>query len=222
MTSSVALETQRAKAGSFARGRVGSILAIAPLGVWTVIHLWNNLAVFSGAQAWEESVTQHAHPLAQFATAALVMVPLLIHAAWGISRLRTARPNGKDSVRFFGNFKYVLQRLSALGLLAFIGAHLWLAMLEPRLIKGHAELFTDIAHEMHHHGPTLVVYLLGTLAVSYHLANGISTFAMGFGLVTSKRALRKVDILSYLFFVVLLVMSWSAIYGLYSAGAALP
>ena len=34
---------------------------------------------------------------------------------------------------------------------------------------------------MAHHTPTLVVYILGILAVSYHLANGIQTFAMGQG-----------------------------------------
>ena len=217
--STAALDKPRSQAASYARGRLGSILAVVPLGAWTVLHLWNNLAVFRGGQAWEEAVTHHAHPLAQFVTAVLVMVPLLIHAAWGLSRLRGSRPNTRNTLTFFGNLKYVLQRLSALGLLAFLGAHLWLAMLQPRLMEGHAEFFTDIAHEMHHHGPTLVVYLLGTLAVSYHLANGLATFAMGFGIVSSQHALKKVDVLSYALFVVFIVMSWTGIYGLYAAGA---
>lgn len=219
MSTTAALEKPQAKAASFARGKLGSILAVAPLGVWTVLHLWNNLAVFRGGQAWEEAVTHHAHPLSQFVTALLVMVPLLIHAVWGLARLRTSRPVAKNTVRFFGNLKYVLQRLSALGLLAFLGAHLWLAMLQPRLMEGHAEFFSDIAHEMHHHGPTLVVYLLGTLAVSYHLANGLATFAMGFGIVSSRHALKKVEALSYALFGIFMVMSWTAIYGLYVAGA---
>lgn len=219
MSTTAALDKPEVKAASFARARLGSILAVAPLGVWTVMHLWNNLAVFRGGEAWEEAVTRHPHPLSQFITALLVMVPLLIHAVWGILRLKGSRPNARNTLTFFGNLKYVLQRLSAIGLLAFLGAHLWLAMLKPRLLDGHAEAFTDISHEMHHHGPTLTVYLLGTLAVSYHLANGLATFAMGFGLVGSRRALRKVEHLSYLLFVVFMVMSWSAIYGLYVAGA---
>lgn len=219
MSTTAALEKPHSNASSFGRGRIASLLAIAPLGVWTVLHLWNNLAVFRGGAAWEEAVTHHAHPLSQFITALLVMVPLLIHTVWGLMRLKSSRPSAKLTLTFFGNFKYVLQRLSAIGLLGFLGAHLWLAMLKPRLLEGHAEAFTDIAHEMHHHGPTLVVYLLGTLAVSYHLANGIATFAMGFGIVSSRRALHKVENLSYLLFVVFMVMSWSAIYGLYVAGA---
>lgn len=215
--STATLEKSDGRAASFVRARLGSILAVAPLGVWTVLHLWNNLAVFRGGEAWEQAVTHHAHPLSQFITALVVMIPLLIHAVWGMLRLKSAQPSARYT--YFGNLKYVLQRLSAIGLLLFLGAHLWKAMLEPRLLKGHAEAFTDIAQQMHHHMPTLAVYVLGTLGVSYHLANGLATFAMGFGLVSSRRALRKAEHLSYILFVVLLVMSWSAIYGLYAAGA---
>ena len=47
---------------------------------------------------------------------------------------------------------------------------------------------------MHHHVPTLVVYVLGVLGIAYHLANGLQTFAMGWGIVTSRRALKKLDV----------------------------
>lgn len=114
----------------------------------------------------------------------------------------------------------VVVLLSALGLLAFLGAHLWLAFIRPRFVYGHAEPFQDIAHEMRFHGPTLVVYVLGTLAVSYHLANGLQTFAFGWGAATSRRALNgKVLLLSWIAFVALLAMSWGAIDALWSAGA---
>ena len=72
---------------------------------------------------------------------------------------------------------------------------------------------------MRHHGPTLTVYLLGTLGVAYHLANGLHSFAMGWGLVVSRRALRKLDGVAVAIFLALLAMSWSAIYALWAAGA---
>ena len=65
------------------------------------------------------------------------------------------------------------------------GAHLWLAMLQPRLVEGHAETFADLAEHMHFHAPTLVVYVLGILGVAYHLANGLQTFCMGWGIVSA-------------------------------------
>lgn len=194
------------------------MLAVAPLGVWTVDHIWRNLSAFRGASAWQEEVTGHAHPLAFFATSLLALVPLALHTVWGVARLATARPNNAG-YRTFANLKYALQRLSAIGVLFFLGAHLWLATLRPRFLEGRPEAFEDIANQMRHHTPTLVVYLLGTLGVAYHLANGLHSFAMGWGLVVSRPALRKLDGVALLLFVVLLAMSWAAVYALWVAGA---
>jgi succinate dehydrogenase / fumarate reductase cytochrome b subunit len=207
--------------GAFVRARLGSLLAVAPLGLWTVVHLWNNLAAFRGAEAWEHAVTEYPHPVAQLVTGIVVLVPLVLHTAWGIGRLATSRPNTLR-YRYYANLKYLLQRLAAMGVLLFIGAHLWLALIQPRVRQGHAETFADIAHEMHFHRPTLVVYVLGTLGVAYHLANGVQTFAMGWGIVSSQAALRKLERWVLLLFVVFLGMAWSAIYALFAAGAAAP
>jgi succinate dehydrogenase / fumarate reductase cytochrome b subunit len=204
----------RTTAPVFLRARLASILSILPLGTWTVVHLWHNLAAFEGADAWQKAVTEYPHPLAQLVTLAVVLTPLAIHTVWGVGRLATTRPN---NLRYgtFANLRYALQRLSAIGVLFFLGAHLWLAMLSPRLVEGHAERFADIAHEMHFHTPTLVVYLLGTLGVSYHLANGLHSFAMGWGLAASRRALTHLQRWVVVAFLLLLLMSWGAIYALY-------
>jgi succinate dehydrogenase / fumarate reductase cytochrome b subunit len=208
----------RARA-SFFRARLASALGIFPLGVWTVLHLWNNLSAFQGKEAWESAVTEYPHPFAQAVAGVLVLLPIAIHAVWGVGRLASSRPN---NVRygFYANLKYLLQRLSALGLLLFLGAHLWRALLHPRLVDGHAEAFVDIAQEMHVNRPTLVVYVLGTLAVAYHLANGAQSFCMGWGIVSTQRGLRRLEGVALTLFVLLLVMSWGAIYALYAAGAS--
>jgi len=135
-------------------------------------------------------VTQYAHPVAELATLAVVLLPLLIHTAWGIQRLFSFRPNNLTYCNY-DNFKYLLQRLSAIGVLLFLGAHLWLAMIHPRLVEGHPEPFTDIAREMRFHTPTLMVYLLGTLAVCYHLANGVFGFAWTWGIVAGRRSFQR-------------------------------
>ncbi|MGO8993135.1 MAG: succinate dehydrogenase, partial [Polyangiaceae bacterium] len=124
--------------------------------------------------------------------------------------------------RTYANLKYLLQRLAGVGVLLFLGAHLWLAMIHPRLTTGHGEAFSDIAHEMRFNPPTLVVYVLGTLGVTYHLANGLQTAAMGWGIVTSQRALRRLEIVVIAIFVLLLGMAWSVIGALWTAGGALP
>jgi len=203
---------------AFIRSRLASALAIFPLGVWTLFHLYDNLSAFSGARSWQSAVTEYPHPLAQAMTGIVVLLPLALHAAWGIGRLFTIRLNNA-SYPLYGNLKFLLQRVTAIGVLLFLGAHLWLALLRPRVIEGHAEAFEDIAHEMHWHLPTLITYLLGTLGVAYHLANGAQTFCMGWGVVTSGRALRRLEAGVVVLFLVMLVMSWGAVYALWAAGA---
>ena len=119
---------------------------------------------------------------------------------------------------YFANLKFILQRLSALGLLAFLGAHLWLAFLKPRLFEGQVEPFADIAHEMHFHTPTLIVYILGVLAVAYHFGNGLHTAMMSWGVVETKSSMRRSQIVAWVAFIAMLVMGWGAIFALFQAG----
>lgn len=200
--------------------RLASLVSVVPLGVWTVNHLWDNLAAFTGAEAWQRAVTEHPHPVAYGATLLIVFLPLILHTVWGVQRLFTSQPNN-TRYNTFGNFKYIVQRVAAVGVFFFLGAHIWLAMLRPRLVEGRAEPFEVIAAEMYGHAPTLIVYLLGTLGVAYHLANGLSSFAWQWGIVGSRTGFRRFDWVSTVIFFILLGLSWAAVYGLWSAGRTL-
>jgi succinate dehydrogenase / fumarate reductase cytochrome b subunit len=204
---------------NFLLARLGSFLAFAPLGVWVLWHLWNQLSAYQSPEAWQTEVEHHASDAGAIFTFAVVLIPLLWHTVWGIGRMFKSRP--AVSNRGFSNIRYIIQRLSAVGLFFFLGAHLWLAWLQPRFVEGRPEPFEDIAREMHFHTPTLIVYLLGTLAIAYHLANGLWSFlSMGWGMTVSKSAMSWMEKVSLLFFVALLIIGWAAVYGLYSAGAA--
>jgi len=162
-------------------------------------------------------VTSHASAASTGLTMAVVLVPLLWHSVWGILRMFRSRP--AVDVSRFSNVRYLVQRLSAVGLLFFLGAHLWLAWAQPRFVEGRPEPFAEIAHEMHFHLPTLLVYLLGTLGIAYHLANGLWSFSMGWGITVSKSGLAWVERLSLVAFVLLLAVGWLAVYALYAGGA---
>ena len=209
--------TARTIAGKFLASRLGSLFAILPLGVWTTNHIWNNLAAYDSPRAWQDAVTGHSSEASRFITAIVVLLPLLWHTVWGIGRLFKSRPPVR--LGFFSNVRYIFQRLSAIGLLLFIGAHLYLAWIQPRFIVGRAEPFSEIAREMNHHGPTLAVYILGILGIAYHLANGLWSFAMGWGIAVGKTALDWMERISFALFFVLLALGWGAVYGLYRAGA---
>lgn len=208
----------RGVSSSFIWTRLGSFLSIVPLGIWTVVHLSNNLAVFRGAEAWEESVTQYSNPIGMAIAFLIALLPLVLHTIWGVQRLFTFRPN---NVRYgyFENLKYILQRVTAAGIFLFIGAHMWLALIRPRLFTGRGEVFSDISREMHFHGPTLLVYLLGTLGVAYHLGNGIQSFAWTWGLDAGRQSFRRANVIAILAFLLLTIMSWAIIYKMYEMGA---
>lgn len=203
---------------SFFSDRLASILAFAPLGVWTIFHLYDNLAAFRGSEAWEKSV--HASSsLSAFVTSVIVLGPLVWHTFWGLGRIFKTKPN-YPQYGYFANLKFLVQRLSALGLLAFILAHVWMAFLKPRLLDGHPEQFAHIAHHMRFHAPTLIVYALGVLGIAYHLANGVHTGLMSWGVVTSRRALQRAHRYAIAFFFVLLGMGYGSIFALWKAGAS--
>ncbi len=206
---------------SFLRARAASALAILPLGVWTFFHLWHALYAFDGPEAWQEALTHYDHPYSQALTGIIVLLPLAIHTVWGLGRLATSRPNNLR-YRSYANLKYLLQRLAGVGLFFFLGAHLWLALLHPRIVEGHAETFADLAEHMHFHLPTLATYVLGVLALAYHLANGVQTACMTWGVVTTQRGLRRLEVWALGLFVLLLAMGWGAVYALWAAGAAAP
>jgi succinate dehydrogenase / fumarate reductase, cytochrome b subunit len=206
---------------SFLRARLASFLAVFPLSVWTFFHLWHALSGFQGADEWQAALTEYPHPVAEALTGVVVLLPLAIHTVWGIGRLLSSRPNNVR-YRLYGNLKYLLQRLAGLGVLLFLGAHLWLALLKPRIVEGHAESFADLAEHMHFHGPTLATYILGILAVAFHTANGLQSAGMSWGVVTSQKGLRRLEGAALLVFVLLLGMGWGAVYALWAAGAAAP
>jgi succinate dehydrogenase / fumarate reductase cytochrome b subunit len=207
-------------ARGFLLSRLGSLFSILPLGVWTLFHLWNNLASYSGPRAWQQEVTEHSSEASSLLVSLFVLIPLFWHMIWGIMRMGRSRP--ELGIGWFSNVRYIVQRLSALGLLGFLGAHLYLAWFSPRFLEHHPESFRDIAAHMHHHLPTTIVYALGILAVAYHLANGLWSFAMGWGLTVSRASQNWMQTVMLILFVIFLAIGWGAEYGLYSAGASFP
>lgn len=216
-TATTTAENSQAPAQSPFATRLGSFLAFAPLAVWTTWHLYANLSAFDSPERWQQSVTRSPAPFVEVLTSAVVLAPLIFHTIWGIRRMRIVKVNN-GQYGGLDNLKFLFQRLSALGLLGFLGAHIWKARFEPLIMHGRHETFSDISWHMHHHMPTLVVYVLGVLAVSYHLANGLATGAITWGFAATAKAQERMKQVSYVFFILLLGMGYASIYGLWSAG----
>ena len=194
------------------RKQLLSILGLVPLGVYVFLHLWTNLESLNGELAFNTAVLRSRnHPAFILLEIFGLGLPLLVHTVLGLMEIGRARPNNVV-YSTFDNLKFVLQRASAIGLLLFIGAHVYKARIAPDLVVNGHESWQGM-HNGLSEPITLTVYVLGMLAVSYHLANGMQTASMRLGVVMTPAGQRRMQWVSGTLFVILLAMSGAAIYG---------
>lgn len=140
-----------------------------------------------------------------------VYLPFAVHALVGLAITVRSSPN-VGRLNGFRNWKYLLQRVSAIGVLLFVPAHVYKTKVEPW--RGGFPI--DYAHM--HAGMiepvTFAVYVLGMLGVCFHLANGLWLAGITWGVFTGPRGQRFGEWLSILFGAVLLLLSFGAIFAL--------
>lgn len=188
-----------------------SLLGIVPLGVYVVLHLWTNVSSLGGPAAWDAALAaSRSHP-GFLLLEILLGLALLIHTVVGLQLLRRWRPNNLQ-VRTFSNLKFFLQRLAGLGVGLFVVAHVIKARILPALSPAGKESWHGMREALSE-PVTLTVYILGLLGVSYHLANGLWTALITWGVTVSERAQRRSQWVAAALFVLLLILSGLSIYG---------
>lgn len=211
MSTAAAAPSLSARVVHVTRKQLLTLFGIAPLGVYVVLHLWTNMYSLAGAAAFNNAVeASRANPAFLFLEIFGLGLPLVAHTVIGLLEIRRGRPNNLR-YGFLDNLRYLLQRVSAIGLALFIGAHVWNARISPAL-SGRHEDFAGM-HEALSEPLTFIVYALGMLGVSYHLANGLQTAAVRTGVVTSEAGRRRMTWVSGTVMVLLLAMSGLAMAG---------
>jgi succinate dehydrogenase / fumarate reductase cytochrome b subunit len=141
----------------------------------------------------------------------IVWLPIAFHGLYGLLAIKAARPN-VGRFRYMDNLRYLLQRVSGIGLLLFIPAHVYKTRLEP-YFSGHPLDFGHMVEGFMGDPLTLPVYILGVTGACYHLANGIWQFSIGWGISQTEGGMRRVLAFSVVVGLVLLAMAYAAIYG---------
>ena len=112
----------------------------------------------------------------------------------------------------FRNWKYLLQRVSAIGVLLFVPAHVYKTKIEP-WSQGFTINFAHM-HEGLSEPLTFAVYALAMLGVAFHLANGLWLAGITWGVWVGPKAQRRGEILSIVFGVALLALAFVSIFAL--------
>lgn len=176
-----------------------------PIGAFLVEHLYSNFqAVGPGGEARFDAVVKdlQSNPIVIFLEIAVVGLPLLYHAGYGLLVARQARPNN-GSYGYWRNWTYLFQRVTGIVLIFYIGYHVWNTRLAP-LFHPDGELWQTVDGQplvtykyMHQYfGETVLripiywIYFVGICCAVFHFANGLWNIGVHWGLTVSPRAQR--------------------------------
>lgn len=197
----------------FVARRIHSLTGIVPVGLFLIYHLYHQMFLLKGAEAYNEEMNAiYESPLGIWLLILFVYIPLFYHSILGAKLSLEATP--QPSYQYFSHLLYWLQRISGIGVLLFIFAHLYNAQVIPILNGTHGEHFEHLVEGFGSPETgwlTKSVYILGILGATFHFANGINTFCMTWGIALTPSAQARVRVLSV---VVYLILTVGALYSL--------
>lgn len=188
--------------------RLHSLLGIIPVGLFVTQHLLINFQATHGAEAFNTASGFMGNlPFLWFLEWFVIYIPLMFHAFYGVFIAFTASPNNK---RFgtFRNWMFLLQRITGVILVIFIAWHIF----QTRIQKA---LGTEVDYDMMANilsNPVMVAfYALGIISATFHLANGIWSFLVSWGITQSPKSQKIATYITLIFFVVLSVIGVGAL-----------
>jgi succinate dehydrogenase/fumarate reductase cytochrome b subunit (b558 family) len=190
----------RSRRGFWLR-RLHSLSGVFPVGVFLLSHLSTNAKALGGQVAFDGAVRDiNRMPFLPLIELFGIFLPLGFHALYGVKLALEGRPN-IGRYPYSKNWLYTMQRVTGLVAFAFIVWHLWefrIAKLLGRM--GPEAFYPTLAERLSSTtaGVPLyaIIYLVGIAASVAHFANGLSTFAFGWGIVVSRRAQRVFSVVA--------------------------
>ncbi len=116
----------------------------------------------------------------------LFWIPFLFHIFYGFRII--VRGNITFKYRYYRNYLFIIQRITAIFIFAFIVMHIVSLQLFPFRMD-------TIWYR--------TVYLCAITAASFHLVNGLFGFITGWGIITGKTAQKRTVIGTFVLFIVL-------------------
>lgn len=197
--------------------RLHSLSGLVPVGAYMVVHLATNASVLGGAATFQGNVDKiHAlGPLLPIVEWTFIFIPILFHAIFGFVIIKGGLPN-TSSYPYGKNYRYTLQRITGVLAFVFIAFHVWQLHHYGEPIGGgkfDAERATSSTAAALDSLPVKIAYAIGMLSCVYHLANGIWTMGITWGVWVSPAAQRRADYVCAAFGAVVAVIGLGALKG---------
>jgi succinate dehydrogenase / fumarate reductase cytochrome b subunit len=170
---------------SFFWRKLHSFSGIFPVGAFLAEHFWSNsYALVSVAKYNEASRELQQIPWKIFVEAGVIWLPILYHGGFGVYMWWKGESN-VSQYPWIGNWMYLLQRWTGLITFVFVGWHVYV----ERFLTHGKSTFADVDKALAN--PWYFgFYLVGVLAASFHLGNGIWNFLCKWGLTATSRGQR--------------------------------
>jgi succinate dehydrogenase / fumarate reductase cytochrome b subunit len=195
----------------FLLGRLHSLSGLIPVGAYMVVHLLTNASINDSAGKFQSAVYQ-IHSLGSALVIVewvFIFIPLLFHAIYGLLIIRESQPNSA-TYTYSSNIRYTLQRATGLIAFAFIFYHVfhmhgwfhadwWLRNVAEPLGGAQFKAYNASSTAGAALQSSFIIQLLygiGILACVFHLANGIWTMGITWGLWVSPKAQARANYLS--------------------------
>ncbi|HEX3869006.1 MAG TPA: succinate dehydrogenase cytochrome b558 subunit [Pirellulales bacterium] len=214
--------------------RLQSLSGIVPVGAYMCVHLATNASTLGGADVFQKNVDaiHSLGPLLPLVEWTFIFLPIIFHAAVGIVIVRSGSYN-TVAYPYGGNVRYMLQRATAWIALFFIFWHVfhmhgwfhsdwWHENLAAPLggASFDSERATSSARQALQPVLFKVLYGIGVLSCVYHLANGLWTSGITWGLWTTRAAQRRADYVCTAFGILLAILGLAALVGVSTADEA--
>ncbi len=205
--------------------RLHSLSGLIPVGAYMTVHLLVNASLLNGAGAFQHNVNQihslgKVLPLVEWM---FIFLPIIFHAVVGVWIIRSGKSN-YDNYRYVANWRYTLQRWSGVIAIVFIFMHVfhlhgwfhgdwWLSRVAEPLGMANFRPYNAASTLAVALGGFLwpIFYVVGVVACVFHLANGVWTMGITWGVWISPKAQQNASYVCALGGVLLLVVGLSAL-----------
>lgn len=212
----------------FAIRRLHSLTGIVPLGAYMVVHLVTNASLMNGVETFQRAVfgIHSLGALLPMVEWVLILLPLLFHGLLGVWIVKTGKSNTRHYT-YANNRRYSWQRWTGLIALVFLLTHVlhlhgwfhfepWLALIGRAGLGGFRPYNAASTLMMQMDGYVWpAFYLVGVLACVFHLANGLWTAGITWGLWISPQGQARATKVCTAFGILLAVVGvtawWAAV-----------
>jgi succinate dehydrogenase / fumarate reductase cytochrome b subunit len=181
--------------------RLHSLLGVIPIGLFVVQHLVVNHFVVYGEESFNKAANFMANlPFVLLLETFVIYLPIIFHAVLGVYIVFVSRNNIK-TYGYFRNWMFLLQRVTGIITLIFIVWHVFETRVQVGL--GNVELDYSLMEGILTNSFMFWFYIVGVLSTVFHLANGLWSFCVSWGLAQSPRSQKIVTYATiFIFFAV--------------------